>query len=411
MRRLIILVFSSLVSFASIGQDSDTTVTLDVLQAPASPAFNILGVSPSSIERPTDLNAFRVSLQNASNSFSKFPTDYAVEFAPNLLFNRYSYTLNQMNSKKFEDVFSQSLSLSFGITQGNLEDKQTADTSNFTKLGIGLKFSIIRPSWSSKTKVLYDKLIAEQIAHQNRILAVMVNHQSLKSLRQDYNEVELSDVSEPEKERKRNLIEERRKVVRDSLHKANHNVLYDSSALKEINTAARAFKMDRNGMFLDFAGGLALDFPDNNFDYSLTSKVGAWLTGGYEGGNNGLTVLGIVRYLYQPDKVFADDNNALNINNISTLDGGARLIVNAMDGKFNVSAEGIYRSTLRAGTVDPTWRFTLNADYDIGFNKKITFAIGKNFDGTITKGGNLIAALNFIAGFGTTKKIAPQQSE
>ena len=59
----------------------------------------------------------------------------------------------------------------------------------------------------------------------------------------------------------------------------------------------------------------------------------------------------------------------------------------------------------------PTWKsivgLTFNAKYSVGFNQKITFAFGRNFNGTVTKTGNLIAALNFIRGFGSNKKIDP----
>jgi Tol biopolymer transport system component len=46
-----------------------------------------------------------------------------------------------------------------------------------------------------------------------------------------------------------------------------------------------------------------------------------------------------------------------------------------------------------------------NAAYDIGQNQQLTFSFGRNFDGTITKDGNLIAALNFVKGFGASRKI------
>ena len=155
----------------------------------------------------------------------------------------------------------------------------------------------------------------------------------------------------------------------------------------------------------DFATGVVVDFPDNRFNYSLVSKAGAWLTGGYEGGNDKPSFLGIVRYLYQPDKIFADDGGVLKTNNISTFDAGARLLIKGAGGKFIGSAEGIYRSVLKKNTVDPNWRFILNVEYDVGFNQKLTFAFGKNFDGAVSKKGNLIAALNFIKAFGGQKKL------
>jgi len=48
----------------------------------------------------------------------------------------------------------------------------------------------------------------------------------------------------------------------------------------------------------------------------------------------------------------------------------------------------------------------VNAEYDLGTNRKLTFAFGRDFDGTISKGGNLVAMINLIAGFGGDRKIA-----
>ena len=48
----------------------------------------------------------------------------------------------------------------------------------------------------------------------------------------------------------------------------------------------------------------------------------------------------------------------------------------------------------------------MNADYDPGTIRKFTFAFGRDFDGTISKGGNLVAMINQIAGFGGDRKIA-----
>jgi hypothetical protein len=36
-------------------------------------------------------------------------------------------------------------------------------------------------------------------------------------------------------------------------------------------------------------------------------------------------------------------------------------------------------------------------------NKRLTFTFGRDFDSTITKGGNLIAAFTLLAGFGNKR--------
>ena len=76
----------------------DTTIRLDLLKSPASPAFNILGIAQSDIERPADLNAFALSIQNATNNFTAIPESYAFQIAP-FLMGRKKYSLNQFDNK------------------------------------------------------------------------------------------------------------------------------------------------------------------------------------------------------------------------------------------------------------------------------------------------------------------------
>jgi hypothetical protein len=197
-----------------------------------------------------------------------------------------------------------------------------------------------------------------------------------------------------------------RKTARQERLLKDHIVKLDSIASANLKRLGSGLKITRKGAFLDFATGMVLDFPNDQFDNSRIAKAGAWLTGGYENGSKGLSILGIGRYLFQPDKIFADDSSIIRSKDISTFDAGARLAYSGAQGKFSLSSEAIYRSVLNDNVIPASWRLVFNAEYSIGFNQKITLAIGKNFDGTITRDGNLIAALNFIKGFGSSKKIS-----
>jgi len=406
--RNIILAFFLLIPVFAWSQDNDSTVTLDLLNAPSSPAFNLLGIAPSAIERPTDLNSFRVSVQNASNNFTRLPSDYSVEVAPASLASMKNQTLDKFGSTSFNDVFWQSLGISLGLTHGNAQDIETNDSTSFAKLACGVKFSIIRPGWSAKTKKLFADLQTAQSdfldsaeymnksAEINRVKGMM---NALETAKPQLDEVTKRDSL--------SHLAARLGALNQAQANALNKLLQDTTgkSFMALKNAAKNFKIERVGGFLDFATGIALDFPNNRFDYSLTSKAGAWLTGGYENGNKGISVLGIARYLYQPDKIYASTSNELLAADISTFDCGARLVYTGLEGKFTVSAEALYRSVLTANTISPDWRYTFNTGYDIGFNKQLTLALGKNFDGTTTKNGNIIAMLNLIAGFGSAKKI------
>ena len=95
------------------------------------------------------------------------------------------------------------------------------------------------------------------------------------------------------------------------------------------------------------------------------------------------------------------DNLQNNIGNISTFDTGLRFVFTK--NKFGGGAEALYRSILSSATVKPSWRVVANADYALSDNQKIIFSFGRNFDGTVTKNGNLVAALTVLFGIGTNR--------
>lgn len=405
------------ISIATPAQEKDS-ISINLLNAPSNPAFNLMGIATSSVERPTDLNAFRLSLQNATNNFSKLPSTYAIELSPAAIFNAKDQTFKKFNSQKFKDYFLQTLSISFGFTKSDMDDKEIADSSSFSKLGIGLKFSFIRPKWTGKTQKLVDSFYTLQAM-------ALDNYEKQKevlfSSSIEYNKLleELSRVnslpSGTEGKEERILeLNAQGKHIRDSIFRRpddkineQFSIIYDSlfkSSVDELKKFSQSnLKVERKGGFLDFASGIVIDFPDDRFNYSLVGKAGVWLTGGYEGGNKGVSVLGVGRLLFQPDKIFADESGVINSSNISTFDAGARILYSSLKGKFTLSTEAVYRSVLKKNTIAPSWRLVFNTEYDIGKNQKLTFAFGRNFDGTIDKSGNIIAALNFIQGLGDRK--------
>lgn len=380
----------------------DTTLSLDILQAPVSPAFNLMGISPTSIDRPTDLNAFRVSVQNSSKNFTQLPSSYAVELAPAALFSQRSQTMDKFGSTKFRDVLYQTLSVSFGFAKTDNDDAET-DSASTAKVGIGIKLSLIRPRFDKETKKAIDKIYINQ-DNLNRLKGeLLFSDDTLKALREEMESIAKSDL--PDSVKVTNL-----RLLSQKLSEQNNKILTQESTIKKLESARETlsklvsdFKIVRRGVFLDAAAGTVLEFPTQKFNYSQISKVGAWLTGGYEG--KPVAVLGILRYLYNPDKIFADDTEKIDRKNISSFDYGIRLDYKSRNSKFIVGAEFLYRSVLNKNTIPSSNRLVLNASHQVGKNQAVTFTFGKNFDGSIEKGGNLIAALNLLLGFGSEKKL------
>jgi hypothetical protein len=171
---------------------------------------------------------------------------------------------------------------------------------------------------------------------------------------------------------------------------------------KQIQDIASSFQTARVGFTWEFAGGASSEFANKRFDASRLYNAGIWTTVGYTDTTYGAGLF-LARLLHNPDKIFAKDNITNAFANITTFDAGLRYIYLKPQGKFSASVEAIYRSALTANTIDPSWRLVLNAEYAIWANQKLTFSFGRNFDGTVSKDGTLIAALNFLTGFGNRR--------
>ncbi|HEY1195180.1 hypothetical protein [Flavobacterium sp.] len=411
----------------------------DLLKAPISPASNLLGFSQSDIDKPTDVSAFMASLQTATNSFSQLPSNYAIDIAPFWLFKKESLediTTKGLGISRGKKVLKETLVLSFAVKNTDTISNNFNPTSTYAALGF--RFSIYRGKYDKttndklttitklqKTKLAYMKIKHDEVydkldyeikndsqQRENLYKGYNYNDQSpknkfyletlekkadsLSSIIEEKIEKQLESKKMLEKLKNVNVTDNQKLI--DEEERAKQSEMIDD----EITKIAKEFQISRVNFTWDIAGGISSEFRNKNFNNSKVYNSGIWTTLGYTWEKSG-SLLGLVRYLYNPDKIFALENQVNNIDNVSTLDTGVRYIIGKSQSKFNCSVEVIYRSVLSPNTIDSSWRLMLNADYAILKNQKLTFSFGRNYDGTTTKDGNLIAALGFVVGFGNER--------
>jgi len=409
---------------AAITDEKDIKqVKIDLLKALSSPASALLGFAVTDIEKPTDLSDFMLSVQSATSSYTKLPSNYAVDIAPFYLFRNkgadFSTTgKNGLQSTKFKDYFRQSFVVSLALRNPDSAFNNFKPTSTYGALG--LKFSIIRPQYNTETKQkltsIYEKQRAllmiykigleekrksaryELLGIRNIYLLDSIAH--LPYLTEEERKAHaVAMMDDPSSEFAKNELE--KSELNKGFKKEIQAELAKQSKLEaDLQEEAKTFTGNREGLSVDIAGGLSTEFREKRFDNSKLFNSGVWTTFGYNWAN-GSSILGLARYLYNPDEIFALDNLKNNIGNISTFDTGLRFIFTK--NKFGGGAEALYRSILTSGTVKPSWRLVANADYALANNQKIIFSFGRNFDGTVTKNGNLVAALTLLFGFGTSR--------
>lgn len=424
MKKNILFVVLLIASRVHAQTEIDTTIKVDLLRAPSSPASNLLGFATSDIEKPTDVSAFMLSLQSATNSFNKLPSNYAVDIAPYWFFKnskKGDITTEGFKQSSGKDVFKQTLVISFAFR--NPDSTETDLNGRSTYGGLGFKFSILRGTYDNTTKKALADIKALQDIKLRNLGKKMAEYMEstdpevidLKRKRKAFFKgFDPNDQSEENRRRFNEIInnEEFRKIdktlkdklkeIAESDFSPTDSVQANSELDKAVQQIAASFQTARVGWTWDIAGGASTEFRNKNFGNSKLYNAGLWTTIGYTDTVYGAGLL-LLRVLHNPDRIFAKDNAANSIDDILTFDAGLRYIYSKPQSKFGASLEAIYRSVLTSGTIDPSWRLIFNADYAIWPNQKLTFSFGRNFDGTITKDGNLIAALSFLTGFGNKR--------
>lgn len=369
---LLICIFSCFYFKANAQAEGDGE--LNILRSPISPAANVLGISPSDVQRPSDPSALMVSLQNARGASSILPASYAVDIAPAWLFWGQNIDFRDfIDSTSVGKSIRQTFLLSSAFT--SITDSSDKNAS----LGLGLKFSILRGAVSWKT-----------------LAAVAASGEVLSEINTKVTAATSLMVASPEFE---NASPTQQVVMLDSLNRAVHN--RESALAAQLLALAKDLDFTRHGWKLDFSGGMAINFPGQVYNDGKISRAGAWFTGGYEG-TNGFAMLALARYLYNPDKIFADNTGLLLTDNLHTMDAGLRFLYDG-NNKFTMGGEFIYRSVITRSDVKSTYRYTINADYRFRKNQILTLSLGRDYDGTFNKDGNLIAALNVVFGLGNKR--------
>lgn len=398
-------------------QDKDKNIELDILRAPSSPASNLLGIATTDIDKPTDISSFMVSIQSSSASFTTFPSNYAIDFSPYYLFakNTTDFTTEGLQYKGFKNIFKQTFVISLAIS--NPDSTNISYNYKSTYAGLGFKFSLFRGEYDSSTKEKLSKIIAIQKEitdftiqniegylsnNDDEFIELTAERAFLFDGLDPNNPNDTPKFKEIYNSKEFQRITNKLSVKLQNFKKSEEEEKEKEKLLDKIKNIAAEFQTQRIGFSWDVNGGVSGEFRNRDFDNSKLFNAGIWTNLGYTI-EKGFAFLGLVRYLYNPDKILALDNNINEFENISTLDAGGRIAYSKSQSKFSCSLEGIYRSVLNGDQIDPSWKMIFNADYALFRNQKLTFSFGRDFDGTISKDGNLIAALTIIAGFGNKR--------
>ncbi|MDX1910651.1 MAG: hypothetical protein SFV22_04150 [Saprospiraceae bacterium] len=382
-------------------------LTLDALQIPNSPAFALMDLAPATIDEPKVPSDFLVYLRNATDSFTTIPRSYGIEFAPAWVWGKDRIDFTRFSRNKLGSNIWQSMVVSMGVN--HLGDAEGPPADQITQLGVGLKFSLLRGDLDDNHQRIFQ--LYQSLDSVNRLLALDASARcnADDSCRYYLRMVDSlsalpnAAANEAAINRYGQLWAGRNNVLQRDAQLSTPTV----NAIQQLKARTAGLKLNRRGFKLDFAVGAATNFLDQSFDYSKVARVGAWFTGGwvFEPSPNKLnaSILGLVRVMGNPDQLYKPAGmDTIMMDDNLFFDYGARVILHNGK-KFSFSSELLGRAPINNDALKSTWRFSVNADYQVSKTITLTFQFGKNFDGTTTEGGNLMTALHMFTAFGKRK--------
>lgn len=366
---ILLLLFPAILTYGQFAEPQE--IDLTNLQVPNSPAFMLLDVAPTQIERPTSGKAFALSILNSVNENNGIPQNYAVEFTPYWYFKH-----RNLNAFKYWGIdpitnknkgFNQIKLANISFAYVNTEWQDTTITGNINNLAIGVRTTVFQIISKKNRKDLdsANAKIVERLKKVNELAAAF-------------------DPSDME------VFKAKVKVLLDSISTDETMLAYEKEMQDILN---------RKPLFaIDGATAINWSFDGNNFSSSQLSLFGAWLTFDFSlelnpennEQRNYVSFLMLTRYTYDNS---LDGNPLTDGDFMNLFDLGGRFAFEFK--QLLVSYEYIFRTA--TGQSIRTFRSTGMAMYKVSDKIYLLATLGKNFGDT----NNLIAQFGINLGFGT----------
>ncbi len=249
----IVLLFVNYLSYAQ-SETSTNRLTPKEFAIPASPVFDLMGVTPSQINRTSDIKDFKVDWSFKS---WRLNPNIAIQSQPfwEILYNRQDLSKYQRANKFLRKLAS--LDLSVGSVQ---------DENNDRRLGFALKMNLIRQKDPLMSKDLYED-IGERYSNEKKDLTI-----KLKELRIQLDSTKKL-LSKPD--------------LRNQIDSTEQQLLtLNSRRNSEINDRAKIFISENwNASSLDIAYGRVYTYQTdsigslNSLRLNRNTGLGGWING------------------------------------------------------------------------------------------------------------------------------------
>jgi hypothetical protein len=336
--------------------------TLGSLRTPPSPAFTVLGIEPSAVERPMTPSDVALSFINKLRQ-GTIPKDYAFEASPYWLVSQPDLSWQSDVTRNLRASVARTMSLSIA----------TAETGTaaapVTSMAFGVRTLLSSGHMTTTTQRALSAL-EQTLSQTGDLFLRLVGEAGLDALDKRLAGGEITPADYEARKQELTALVLESDAYRDAMARAEH-------------VAAK-----REGFFFEVAAGLVWDFPGASWESRAFRTRGVWATPSYEFGR--WSLVGVLRYL---DEVTAGVPGA----DDDAFDWGGRAIYSTAD--YGLSLEFVQRSPIeQTDIVRRSHRFAGLAEYRISRASWVVASFGKDRQKTGTR-ETLIAQLGLAFSF------------
>jgi len=345
------------------------------LRTPSSPAFILLGVEPSSVERPNTPSDFAASVLSASSNLTAVPKDFAIETSPYWLFGHPRRSWRDDVQRNVLESIQRTFTFAAATAEAGTSEEPVRGLAVSGRMSV---FSGRLPQRTVQQIQQLEQALAAAAGAEIERLAPMFDALLPPLLAGAKTEAERQEALRRFDEAKADLMEQ----LTESGELGAENEGLREQATKLVTA--------REGFMLDVAGGAAWRAPSAALDSADLDRWGIWTTGTYSMPE--VSFLGMVRYL----GFGGTDEDAVDI--------GARLLYTRE--RYAVSAEYVGRH-LSEDSAGDQWRLAGVIEYRVSDDLWINGSFGRSYDDEAR--GSLLAQLGLTLnlskeryGFGET---------
>ena len=255
----------------------------NTIRTPTSPAFTLLGVEPSSVERPNTPASLALSFLRRVADVGTVPGDFALEVSPYWLVGHPLLRWTDDDTRTPWESIIRTATVSVATGQTGTKELPV------TNLSIGGRASLWSGSLTQETKASVERLATSLQAESALGLRLMAE--------------QLKELTAQLRSGKITAEEYTRLMAVLQSSTLTSNEYKDSAEVKAVEKEMQKFASNREGFFLELAAAGAWSYPGAVWDHGSFNRWGFWATPSYQTAK--LSATGVIRYLSKADEVDA----------------------------------------------------------------------------------------------------------